>query len=312
MRKILGLLRAHLAEDFRPTYYGLMAVFLAGAIALNYRYDFEDAVIDAYAGREIRMLWYFLLYAGAYYGAVGLDVLTAQGPVAYVRQPRFWLLSLGGMAILGFDGGWYYHRFLTDALFAPETRAWGAQVLINLSSVVTILLPCGLLYWFHPDRSAGFFGLTTRHVDLRPYVGLWLLMAPLIAWASFQPDFLHTYPAYERNDAATVWGVPAALPALGFELAYGWDFIATELVFRGLLVIGLAHVMGRAAVVPMVATYCCLHFGKPLGETIGSVFGGYILGVIALRTRNIWGGVAIHLGVAWLMEAAAFAQIGLR
>ena len=310
MRKIVGLLRAHFAEDFRPGYYGLTAIFLAVTIGLNYRYDFEDSVIDAYNGREVRMLWYFLLYAVAYFGTVGLDVLTSRD-LSYVRQPRFWLLSLAGLAILGLDGGFYYHRPASEALFAPETRAWGAQVLVNLNSVF-ILLPCALLYQWHPDRTAGFWGLTTRHVELRPYVGLLLVMVPLIGWASFQPDFLRTYPSYERNNVAAIWGLPEVLPALGFELAYGWDFVATELVFRGLLVIGLAYVMGRRAVLPMVVTYAFLHFGKPLGETIGSVFGGYILGVIALRTRNIWGGVAIHLGVAWLMEAAAFAQIGLR
>ena len=55
-----------------------------------------------------------------------------------------------------------------------------------------------------------------------------------------------------------------------------------------------------------------LHFGKPLGECISSVFGGYILGVIALYSRNIWGGVVLHMGVAALMELAAFSQLLIR
>jgi membrane protease YdiL (CAAX protease family) len=103
-------------------------------------------------------------------------------------------------------------------------------------------------------------------------------------------------------------GVPKWVTVLFFELVYGWDFVATEWIFRGFFVIGMASVMGPRAVLPMVVTYAFLHFGKPLGETIGSVFGGYILGVIALRTGSIWGGIAIHLGVAWLMEIAAFLQ----
>lgn len=96
---------------------------------------------------------------------------------------------------------------------------------------------------------------------------------------------------------------------LVFELAYGIDFIATELLFRGFLIIGMAHILGKDVILPMVVTYAFLHFGKPLGETIGSVFGGYILGIMALYSRNIWGGIAIHLGVAWLMELAAFLQL---
>lgn len=312
MRKIIRCLREHFREDFHAGWYAVTLVFLVTAIALNYRYDFEDSVIDAYVGREVRMLWYFLFYGLAYYFTVGAYVLTTRD-TSFVRQPRFWVLSLAALAMLGVDGGFYYHRAVADVLFEPATRTYGYQVVVNLNSLLTILLPCALLaVYYHSGRSAGIFGLTRHGVDLRPYAGLLLVMVPLIGWASFQPDFLGNYPAYEQNDAAATWGVPAALTALGFELAYGWDFVATELLFRGLLVIGLASVMGRRAVLPMVVTYAFLHFGKPLGETIGSVFGGYILGAIALYTRNIWGGVAIHLGVAWLMELAAFLQIGLR
>ena len=58
----------------------------------------------------------------------------------------------------------------------------------------------------------------------------------------------------------------------------------------------------------MIVWYATIHFGRPLGETISSLFGGYILGVLALSTRSIWGGLFIHIGIAWLMEAAAFLQ----
>ena len=58
----------------------------------------------------------------------------------------------------------------------------------------------------------------------------------------------------------------------------------------------------------MTAVYVFIHFGKPLGETIGSALGGYILGVIALYSRNIWGGIFIHMGIAFLMEMTAMIQ----
>ena len=69
---------------------------------------------------------------------------------------------------------------------------------------------------------------------------------------------------------------------------------------------GMAQILGKHAVIPMVTIYCFLHFGKPTGEAISSIFGGYILGVIALYTRSIWGGILIHIGVARMMEAAAY------
>jgi membrane protease YdiL (CAAX protease family) len=84
--------------------------------------------------------------------------------------------------------------------------------------------------------------------------------------------------------------------------------VGIELLFRGFMVIGMASVLGRAAVVPMVVTYCFLHFGKPAGEAVSSIFGGFILGVIAYETRSIWGGIIIHVGIAWAMELAAYWQ----
>jgi hypothetical protein len=40
--------------------------------------------------------------------------------------------------------------------------------------------------------------------------------------------------------------------ALIYELCYGWDFVPTELMFRGFLVIGMVRVLGHGAVLPMV------------------------------------------------------------
>ena len=58
----------------------------------------------------------------------------------------------------------------------------------------------------------------------------------------------------------------------------------------------------------MIATYCFLHFGKPVTETLSSIIGGYILGIIALKNKNIWGGVMVHVGVAWSMELFGYLQ----
>jgi membrane protease YdiL (CAAX protease family) len=47
------------------------------------------------------------------------------------------------------------------------------------------------------------------------------------------------------------------------------------------------------------------HFGKPLIETLSSFFGGYMLGVFALYSKNIWGGIILHIGTALFMELLA-------
>lgn len=308
MKKIINSLKEHWKADFHPLVYVLVALFLTVTIAINYYYDFEDKVIDAYYGQEIRLLWYFLFYCVAYFGTVLICSLNpSYRPI--LKIGRFWLFSLTGLLILSLDGSFYHYTLLIDNYFPPELQRYAFKCLSNLSSLLTILLPLSFFYLVADKQPAHFYGITKLKTDLRPYAWMLLIMAPLIIWASFQEDFLESYPSYKDSDADEYLAIPQWLTVLFFELAYGWDYIATEWLFRGFFVIGMAAIIGRAAVLPMTVTYAFLHFGKPLGETIGSIFGGYILGVIAFQSRSIWGGVAIHLGVAWLMEIVAFIQV---
>jgi len=94
-----------------------------------------------------------------------------------------------------------------------------------------------------------------------------------------------------------------------YEGLYAFDFVWVEFLFRGILVIGLFSVLGKDAVIPMVSMYCFLHFGKPLGEAISSVFGGYFLGLLAIYSRSIVGGCFLHIGVALSMDIFATLRI---
>ena len=62
---------------------------------------------------------------------------------------------------------------------------------------------------------------------------------------------------------------------------------------------------GSGAIVVMMVPYCMIHYGKPMPETFGAIGAGLILGTVAMRTRSIWGGVLIHVGVAWTMDLFA-------
>jgi hypothetical protein len=306
MKKIITYLREHIQQDFHPATYLLVAVFLISTIAFNYWLDFEDSIIDAYYGQPVYFLCYFFFYGFAYYGTVLLMAINQENK-SFLHNRLFWILSFAGISILALDGGFYFQQPLAGSV-TDTLQIYTLKILNNVYSLLTIMLPLLIIYLSVGDRSTGFYGITRVRTDWRPYLYMLLIMAPLIGSASFGSDFQEDYPSYPNTLAHQYLGVPNWLTALIFELVYGWDFVATEWIFRGFFVIGMASIMGHRAVLPMVVTYAFLHFGKPLGETIGSVFGGYILGVIALRTGSIWGGIAIHLGVAWLMEIAAFMQ----
>ena len=119
---------------------------------------------------------------------------------------------------------------------------------------------------------------------------------------AFTPQFLDFYPKMHITwyDGALGWERWQLIGA--FELCYANDFLGVEGLFRGALVIGLARWLGCRAVLPMALTYMCIHLGKPDLELLSSVGGGYLLGVLAWRTRHLWGGIIIHQGIAMFFE----------
>ena len=135
------------------------------------------------------------------------------------------------------------------------------------------------------------------------YAAMVALVVPIAYIASTTPAFLRTYPKY-----------PQAGQSLGalaiWELAYGFQFLMLEFFFRGFLIFALARYVGSLAIFVMVVPYAMIHFGKPLAECLGSILAGIALGTIALRTRSIYGGVAVHCAVAWSMDLFALAATG--
>jgi len=136
-----------------------------------------------------------------------------------------------------------------------------------------------------------------------------MIMVPLIAAASTQPDFQAMYPKLKLITNVTNTNDLSWWKKLLFELSYGSDFITIELFFRGFLILAFIKWAGKDAILPMACFYCTIHFGKPLGECISSYFGGIILGIVVYNTRSIFGGLMVHVGIAWLMELGGY--IGL-
>jgi membrane protease YdiL (CAAX protease family) len=133
------------------------------------------------------------------------------------------------------------------------------------------------------------------------YVGLYLLVLPFVILVAGQEQFLLTYPFYKY-----------ANQSLGhffrWEVLYVVQFISLEFFFRGYMLKGLSYRFGSGAIFVMVVPYCMVHYPKPLPETLGAIFAGIALGTLAMRTRSIWGGVLIHVGVAFTMDWLAVAQ----
>lgn len=135
-----------------------------------------------------------------------------------------------------------------------------------------------------------------KHIGI--YGAMFLAFLPIVYLASKTQSFRHTYPFYRMaNRSQTdlwVW-----------EALYAAQFLSLEFFFRGFLLQGLRRAMGANAIFVMVVPYCMIHYGKPLPETCGAILAGLLLGTFAMRTKSIWGGVMIHVGVAISMDVLA-------
>jgi hypothetical protein len=306
MKKIWTYLKWHIINDFNPGQYASVGVFLAIAISLNYYFDFEDTQLEPMEGFP-KFFAYFIFYSFPYFTAVFIYARFTNGRGVFSKK-EFWLKSLFAIFILSLDSSVPYLDELVYAVFHPRAAFWGYKVTINAISFFTVLAPIIVFYFLYERDQHHLYGLNARKFDASPYFIMLLIMLPALVAVSFTDGFLKQYPMYKTSGAHQHFGVPEWVTVAGYELAYGLDFVTVEYFFRGFLVIGMIRMLGRGAVLPMAVLYCFLHFGKPAAEAISSIAGGYILGVVAYETKSIWGGVIIHMGIAWTMEAVAFIQ----
>ena len=192
-----------------------------------------------------------------------------------------------------------------------ETWYW-RRCLVNLVRLVALGGPAWVFWRLFQRDVPDFYGLRWRGFHWRPYLIMLAIMVPPIVWASYQNSFQAVYPTCRPEVLERLDSLPVGLSYSLHEFFYALRFISVEIFFRGFLVLGMVRWLGRAVLLPMVVLYAFWHFGKPFPEALGSVFGSYILGILALRTRSINGGILIHMGIALLMNLTAFLQHLLR
>jgi hypothetical protein len=311
MKKFIGYFRDFHRDYFHAGMYAAILLFLTVLIIFNYAVDFEDGWIDAkWLGTNLRPVFFFLTHAVAYYGVLFIIFLFRRQDTIFTRS--FWIKSIAAFALLGVDRSAFFYYELLE-IVPRQTLVFYHNCVSNISSLFTMMVPLLLFkYLFDRDEDFGLYGLRFTRVDWKPYWVMLGIMAVLLFAASYIPEIRDYYPVYKRGGGAgfaQYYQIHEGWAMAIFEAFYLSDFVFTELFFRGLMIIGFAKLLGKNCVLPMAATYCVLHFGKPLGETISSIFGGYILGVIALYSRNIWGGIFLHGGVAFLMDFFALLRM---
>ena len=296
MHSVLQQLRIYLLEVDKRN-LALSALFTALLVFINYYFGLNDWIVS----QEIYLqylCWYLVFLI-----AFGFSYLLL---IPYKKDNLF-----------------KHKTFLILFLIAPVLFAWkmAAPIDFHFSNQYSInnywnrviyypakllVIAAGLfIIWKIFDRDQPYYGTDLRQFHPKPYFVMLLIMIPLIAAASTQPDFLSMYPKL-KNIRSFLNNHPSPFYPLLYELSYGIDFVGIELFFRGFLILAFVKWAGKDAILPMACFYCTIHFGKPLGECISSFFGGLILGVVTYHTRTILGGLMVHLGIAWLMELGGY------
>lgn len=274
----------------------MACTFLAGTlIYINYHYGVEsfignqNSVSASFYYRYLIFLiafsipyFFYLVFIGKnYFKSSLLSFLIIISPAIFS-----WKIAMNTGIFLSTNDSWNY--YWNQIIYWP----------LRLVVLVTMLL----LMWALFYNKENFFGVRIKNFKWEPYLIMLCIMAPLIAVASTQKDFLIMYPRMKDVEGVLSGVNHSWFYRLLHELAYGTDFVSVELFFRGFLILAFVKIAGKDAILPMACFYCTIHFGKPLGECISSYFGGMLLGIVVYNTRSIFGGLIVHLGIAWLME----------
>jgi len=299
MKEVFGYLREYF-RSLDKSVFMLCGLQTAILIFLNYHNGLEHWLTDIKSLAWPGFTGHFILLATAFilpyifYSLVGKKKFFENKPFNFllVVAPAIFSLkmSLNTNLPVSDDADW--NKYWNQVYYWP----------LRLLIVAAILI----LIWqlFDPDQP--FYGLSTKKFKWKPYGLMLLCMVPLIAAASSQGDFLAMYPKLRSVWPANDPNGPGWWYKLLYELSYGSDFLGIEIFFRGFLILAFIKWAGECAVLPMACFYCTIHFGKPLGECISSYFGGLLLGIVVYNTRSIYGGLIVHLGVAWLMEIGGY------
>ncbi len=304
MRIIIDHIRTYFNQTFNAIYLLLILLMIGMLIYWNYWHGLEKHYVGGHANHTLNFIAYYLFYFIPFATAFFLQYLF-YSDCNYYSNKWFWVILFLAPAFFAFRTIFDFHHAFILNIFPESSASFYLYCSNWLVRVFTVLIPIALIWFIKDKGTQPFYGFKSIS-SISPYGIMLAIMIPLVVLASTQKDFLLMYPkAHVINGLST--GLPQARwRYLLFEICYGIDFTGIELFFRGFLILSLMRICGPQCIIPVACFYCTIHFGKPIGEAISSFFGGTILGIVAYYTRSIWGGLIVHLGIAWMMELGGY------
>ncbi len=253
---------------------------------------------------------YILIGSALYF--VFLRAFTGVRFSALSREARFVVVSsmLLLIVFLAFGRSDTYRRLLEPILPRElRTPLFGFFYFATSSVLLRFAAPY-LLVRFELRQPPRLYGYVVRGgTRMRwVYLGLFVVMVPLVLWASSLPEFQASYP----QTRGIVHGETASLRLFVlYHFAYFLVFLSGESFWRGYMTFGLGRDLDAAGLPWMVMMYSIGHYGKPLLEAQASIVAGFVLGYLALRHRSFFLGALLHWGIALTMDLAVLWRRGI-
>ena len=310
MKQLIGYLKTYYREEFKWGYAIFILLFTGVLLYINYFTPFLKDIRREYRWTDYAILYYIGLYGSCFTIAVlAQRLFYPKAELAFLKDYRFWLILLFALVMWSNRNSliYYYSVYMTSGLPQRDAQAQAKfRDLFMLLKSLYGFVPLFIYWWLVDRKNQPFYGMRRKDLDLRPYLVLLALMIPVIVIAAQNPGFLKKYPRAQVMPAIELFNPDHAGYIAGYETLYVLDFYIIELFFRGFMILAFLKIAGPKIVLPTAVFYCALHFGKPFGEAMSSLFGGTVLGVITYYSRSIWGGIIIHMGIALTMEVSAY------
>lgn len=307
LKILLGDFVLFFRKDFHLAAYAYTIAVAALSILLVYGFDWGMLIGRNRIPTSNTVVNNMLMFVVIYF-LIAIPVTVIRGEFRNIAKVSFFAKGVLLMCLIGFADAFSWGDVLSLQEYSSSEQTYILRALWRMRNVI-LVLPVLVLLRLTVDKDVkGLYGLCSGNHHVKAYLSLYVVILPILAVVSFTPDFQAYYPMYKPWNFEHVFGRPVWLNTVIFETIYISDFLMVEMIFRGALVIGMASILGRSAVLPMIVVYVALHFGKPMMETISALFGGYFLGTLAFQTRHIWGGVIIHMGIAFIIELLRFFQ----
>ncbi|MCJ8313754.1 MAG: CPBP family intramembrane metalloprotease [Saccharospirillaceae bacterium] len=310
--KVFFDITGFIKETFNLGLYLCIISITSAYLVLNEYLHVFDWITQNYRYSIFKAVFFFILDYSAYILCC-LSIYLFTQKKDFLKQKQFWLIS----SVIFIFEAVYRSSFIKYALDSKSMNIdmfyYLSPIINHLDSIVVIIIPLIVFYMLYEKRHLEhFFGIRQKGVDFTPYFWMFMIMAVVIFIASGQQSFLKYYPEVKRShyiQVAQYLGISQYITLLIYEFFYMSSFIIVEVLYRGVLIFTMVRFLGKYAIYPMICVYCLLHLGKPLNEAISSFFGGFVLGVLAIQYKNIYGGIAIHMGIALLMEVFVYVRL---